>query len=128
MLTTLAGVRALGVSLDIDDFGTGYASLTYLQRFCYDVLKIDRSFVAQMSQRDESNAIVRALVALARSLGMTVVAEGVESQAQLDELRMLQCEQAQGFLFAKPMPSKAIANLLESSGGGFNINLPLAAS
>ena len=81
-----------------------------------------------MSQRDDSNAIVRALVALARSLDMTVVAEGVESQAQLDELWTLQCEQAQGFLFAKPMPSKDIAILLEGSGGDFNFTVPLAAT
>jgi diguanylate cyclase (GGDEF)-like protein len=128
VLAILAGVRALGVSLDVDDFGTGYASLTYLQRFCYDVLKIDRSFVAQLSQHKDSNAIVRALVALARSLNMTVVAEGVESRAQLKELQALKCEQAQGFLFAKPMPSNAIASLLEDSGGEFSFDVPIAAN
>jgi diguanylate cyclase (GGDEF)-like protein/PAS domain S-box-containing protein len=100
-------LRALGVALSIDDFGTGYSSLNYLHNFPLDTLKIDRSFVNQMVGNNENNEIVQTIVTLARSLGMNVVAEGIETETQLASLQALECEGGQGYLFAKPMPTKA---------------------
>ncbi|HEX3183987.1 MAG TPA: diguanylate cyclase [Pyrinomonadaceae bacterium] len=99
----LTQLRSLGVQLSIDDFGTGYSSLSYLQRFPIDTLKIDRSFVTQMMENEENLAIVRTIVALARNLGMDVVAEGVETEDQLMLLKKLECENGQGFLFSTPL-------------------------
>ena len=115
VLETLDDLRDLGIELNIDDFGTGFASLTYLQRFAYDTLKIDRSFVASMLERDDSNAIVKAILALGESLNMKVIAEGVESSAQLEHLRSLHCRQAQGFWFSKPVDAREIRMLLRDS-------------
>jgi diguanylate cyclase (GGDEF)-like protein len=100
---TLAKLRGLGVRLSIDDFGTGYSSLSYLNRFPVDTLKIDRSFIARMSQGDENLEVVKTIVTLARNLGMDVVAEGVETEDQLAQLGHLKCEYAQGYLFSKPL-------------------------
>jgi EAL domain-containing protein (putative c-di-GMP-specific phosphodiesterase class I) len=100
---TLAKLRALGVLLSIDDFGTGYSSLSYLNRFPLDILKIDRSFISTMNQTDENLQIVKTIVTLAGNLGMQVIAEGVETEGQLDQLRLLKCQYAQGFLFSEPM-------------------------
>ena len=100
---TLAKLRALGVLLSIDDFGTGYSSLSYLNRFPLDILKIDRSFISAMNQTDENLQIVKTIVSLAGNLGMQVIAEGVETEEQLSELRSLRCQYAQGFLFSEPM-------------------------
>ncbi|MEN3330582.1 MAG: hypothetical protein V7638_5389 [Acidobacteriota bacterium] len=99
----LTQLRELGVQLSIDDFGTGYSSLSYLQRFPIDTLKIDRSFVTQMTENEENLAIVRTIVALAQNLGMDVVAEGVETEDQLKLLRKLECENGQGYLFSTPL-------------------------
>lgn len=99
----LTQLRQLGVQLSIDDFGTGYSSLSYLQRFPIDTLKIDRSFVTQMMESEENIAIVRTIVALAQNLGMDVVAEGVETEDQLELLRKLECDNGQGFLFSIPL-------------------------
>lgn len=100
---TLAKLRSLGVRLSIDDFGTGYSSLSYLNRFPVDTLKIDRSFVTSMNAADENLQIVKTIVTLAGNLGMQVVAEGVETEEQLEQLRLLKCQYGQGFLFAKPL-------------------------
>ncbi|HEX4775726.1 MAG TPA: EAL domain-containing protein [Acidimicrobiia bacterium] len=106
---TLAAVRALGVHLVIDDFGTGYSSLAYLKRFPVDMLKIDRSFVDGLGSDPESEAIVHAVVELARSLNLTVVAEGVETTDQLAEIRRLGCTMCQGFLIARPVPADQVS-------------------
>jgi len=103
---TLAKLRALGVRLSIDDFGTGYSSLSYLNRFPLDILKIDRSFISTMNQSDENLQIVKTIVTLAGNLGLEVIAEGVETEEQLKQLRLLKCQYAQGFLFSKPMDAE----------------------
>ncbi len=111
--SVLSELKALGVGLDIDDFGTGYSSLSRLQRFRVDTLKIDRVFVSRMDSDAETLEIVRVIVMLAHHLGMKVVAEGVETRAQLDLLKQLGCERAQGYLFSKPVDHDAIVKLLE---------------
>jgi diguanylate cyclase (GGDEF)-like protein/PAS domain S-box-containing protein len=112
----LKQLRAIGVELSIDDFGTGYSSLSYLHRFPISTLKIDRSFVGRMSDNNENTEIVRTILMLARNLGMDVVAEGVETEEQLAQLRSLGCECGQGYLFSKPtsaeLAAKAIAENL----------------
>ena len=102
---TLARLRAIGVLLSIDDFGTGYSSLSYLNRFPLNVLKIDRSFISTMNQTEENLQIVKTIVTLAGNLGMQVIAEGVETEEQLNQLKLLKCQYAQGFLFSEPMPA-----------------------
>ena len=99
-LTTL---RALGVKLHLDDFGTGYSSLSYLQRFSAHTIKIDRSFIRNLTESQESATLVRTIILMADALGMQVVAEGVETEAQLDYLKALGCDYLQGYLFGKPL-------------------------
>jgi diguanylate cyclase (GGDEF)-like protein/PAS domain S-box-containing protein len=103
MRAALEELERVGVRAHIDDFGTGYSSLAFLQHFPGDTLKIDRSFIRAMHQDEGSEAIVRAVIALAHSLDLQVIAEGVESSAQLEKLRALGCESAQGFLMSKPL-------------------------
>ena len=100
---TLAKLRGLGVRLSIDDFGTGYSSLSYLNRFPVDTLKIDRSFVSSMDEADDNLQIVKTIITLAGNLGMQVVAEGVETEAQLNQLKLMKCQYAQGYYFSKPL-------------------------
>ena len=95
--------RNVGIRIAIDDFGTGYSSLAYLQEFPVDVLKIDRTFVAGMSESSEGEALVHALVQLGKALGLETLAEGIETQPQLERLRSEQCDLGQGYLFARPM-------------------------
>ena len=111
-LAKLEALKALGVQLAIDDFGTGYSSLGYLKRFPVDTLKIDRSFVKGIGQNVEDSAIVRAVITVAKSLGLSVTAEGIESADQLEQLRSLGCDHGQGYYFAKPMPSDRVPALL----------------
>ena len=108
-------LKALGVRLDIDDFGTGYSSLSRLQRFPVDTLKVDRSFISRMDSDVETREIVRIILMLAHGLGLKVVAEGVETQAQADMLKEMGCELAQGYLYSRPAPSEAIEQLLRNS-------------
>jgi len=111
-LTMLHNLRRMGVSIALDDFGTGYASLSYLQSFPFDRIKIDKSFVAALGQRPGGTAIVHAVVGLGRSLGMATTAEGIETQAQLDELRAIGCNEAQGNLLSPPRPLNEFAHRL----------------
>jgi EAL domain-containing protein (putative c-di-GMP-specific phosphodiesterase class I) len=107
-VAALERLRALGVHLCVDDFGTGYSSLAYLRRFPVDALKVDQSFVAGLGEDPEDSAIVEAVVSMAHSLHLSVVAEGVETDEQLARLRDLGCELAQGFYFAAPVPPSAL--------------------
>jgi diguanylate cyclase (GGDEF)-like protein len=104
-LKQLQRLKRLGIRLGIDDFGTGYSSFTYLQRFPFDVLKIDRTFTAGLGSSAEDKAIVEAIISMARALGHTVIAEGVESAEQARHLRALSCQFAQGYYFARPAPA-----------------------
>jgi EAL domain-containing protein (putative c-di-GMP-specific phosphodiesterase class I) len=105
-------LRALGVNLALDDFGTGYSSLIYLRRFAFDKIKIDRSFLESMEATGESAILVHSIVHLGRALGLTVTAEGVETQEQHRFLQALGCHQLQGFLFSKPVPPEGIDLLI----------------
>ncbi|MHB0817926.1 putative bifunctional diguanylate cyclase/phosphodiesterase [Stutzerimonas stutzeri] len=105
-------LRALGVKLAIDDFGTGYSSLSYLKRFPVDFVKIDRSFISELEQFGEDAAIVRAIIAMVHSLELKVVAEGVETQAQMDFLKEQRCDEIQGYLISRPVPAGQLAELL----------------
>jgi EAL domain-containing protein (putative c-di-GMP-specific phosphodiesterase class I) len=103
-------LKALGVSIAMDDFGTGYSSLSYLWRFPFDKLKIDRSFMRVLSEDDENIAsILRTIVSLGRTLNLRVTAEGVETEEQARVLKMLKCDQLQGYHFGRPMPEIDVA-------------------
>jgi len=113
-LEAMNTLRNLDIHLVVDDFGTGYSSLSYLKRFPVDTLKVDKSFVDGLGKDSESTAIVRAVISLAKALGMRVTAEGIETQDQLDRLRALGCDQGQGYLFSRPVPAKAAETLLSN--------------
>jgi diguanylate cyclase (GGDEF)-like protein/PAS domain S-box-containing protein len=110
-LNTLYRLRELGIRIAMDDFGTGYSSLSYLQSFPFDKIKIDRSFVKDIVESTGSQNIVRAIVALAQGLGITATAEGVETEEQLERIRVEGCNEMQGFLFGVPMPAQDVERL-----------------
>jgi EAL domain-containing protein (putative c-di-GMP-specific phosphodiesterase class I) len=109
---TLRALKSLGTELVIDDFGTGYSSLSYLSRFSIDALKIDRSFVAKMGHSSHDMAIVQGIVALSKSLTLSVTGEGIERPEELEQLRALGCDRGQGYYFAKPLPGEVVASTL----------------
>jgi EAL domain-containing protein (putative c-di-GMP-specific phosphodiesterase class I) len=111
-LAALEALNRLHVGTTLDDFGTGYSSLGYLTRFPFQTLKIDRSFIADLDHSPASIAIVQTIVELAAKLGMRTVAEGVETPAQLEQLRRTRCDAVQGYLLARPMPADEVAALL----------------
>jgi EAL domain-containing protein (putative c-di-GMP-specific phosphodiesterase class I) len=113
-LTTLHELRALGVCIAMDDFGTGYSSLSYLRKFPFDRIKIDRSFINEIDKDHDCDAIVRAVTTLGHELGMATTAEGVETHDQLTALALAGCTDVQGYLFSRPVPEAAIAELLRS--------------
>jgi EAL domain-containing protein (putative c-di-GMP-specific phosphodiesterase class I) len=108
----LAAVRDLGIGIAIDDFGTGYSSLAYLARLPVETLKIDRSFIITMTKDPTTMTLVQTIIQLARSLRLKVVAEGVETEDQANILRLLRCDQMQGYLFSKPLPAAELVTLL----------------
>ena len=114
-LKTLTALRAMGVKIAIDDFGTGYSSLSYLRRLPLDKLKLDQSFTRDAQQNETDVAITRAIIAMAQSLKLTVVAEGVETQAQIDLLLSLGCTVVQGFLLGRPLPARETSELLREN-------------
>jgi diguanylate cyclase (GGDEF)-like protein len=115
-LAALNAINRLKVRTTLDDFGTGYSSLSYLTKFPFQTLKIDRSFIADFEQSPASVAIVQTVIELAAKLGMRTVAEGVETQAQLDQLRRIRCDAVQGFLLAHPMPANMVSTMLAGAG------------
>lgn len=112
VLATVIRLKHLGVKLSIDDFGTGYSSLAYLKRFKVDKLKIDQSFIRDLANDPDDAAIVRAVIQMARSLGLRTIAEGVEDQQTLDHLRLYHCDEAQGYHYARPMPASDFLDYL----------------
>jgi EAL domain-containing protein (putative c-di-GMP-specific phosphodiesterase class I) len=113
-MSWLSDFKALGISLSVDDFGTGYSSLSYLKRFPVDAMKIDRSFVSELPDDIEDVTLVRTIVAMAQSLNLSLIAEGVETREQADFLVDAGCENLQGFYFAKPMSAKALTGWLST--------------
>jgi diguanylate cyclase (GGDEF)-like protein len=113
-LDTLHRLRALGVRISMDDFGTGYSSLSYLRSFPFDKIKIDRSFITGLTPSLDSVAIIRAVIGLGQSLGMTTTAEGIETEDQLAAVRAQGCSEVQGFLFSPPLPASGVGDLLRA--------------
>ena len=120
VIGTLGQLRALGIQLSIDDFGTGYSSLSYLKRFPVMSLKIDKSFVSELDDDDDhdASAIVRAIISIAHSLEIKVIAEGVETEHQMSFLLANGCDSMQGFLFSKPLTGSEFIALLERESAG----------
>jgi EAL domain-containing protein (putative c-di-GMP-specific phosphodiesterase class I) len=113
-LAALEALHAMGVRLSIDDFGTGHSSLAYLKKLPMDELKIDRSFVMDIDENEDDDAIVRSTIDLAHNMGLSVVAEGVQSEAALQRLVALGCDEAQGYLFSRPLPAEELAHWMRS--------------
>jgi EAL domain-containing protein (putative c-di-GMP-specific phosphodiesterase class I) len=108
----LRSLKEMGILLSMDDFGTGYSSLSYLKNFPIDKIKIDRSFIKDVTENTDNMKIVKAIISLAHSLSLKVIAEGVENGEQLDILKKLGCHEVQGFYLAEPMPLESITGML----------------
>ena len=121
LISVLHSLRNLGIRIALDDFGTGYSSLSYLQSFPFDKIKIDRTFIQQLLTRSGSTAIVRAIIDLARALGMETTAEGVENPEQLAELRLHGCSSVQGYLFSRPVNAAAVLDALAAANPERNV-------
>jgi EAL domain-containing protein (putative c-di-GMP-specific phosphodiesterase class I) len=117
VLATLHALRALGVRISMDDFGTGYSSLSYLRSFPFDKIKIDQSFVRDLGSNRDAQAIVRSIISLGMGLGVTITAEGVETEAELSCLRAEGCHEGQGYLFSRARPNTEIVALLKAQRG-----------
>jgi EAL domain-containing protein (putative c-di-GMP-specific phosphodiesterase class I) len=113
-IKVLDAIQSRGIRLAIDDFGTGYSSMSLMKQFPIDTIKIDRSFVRDLSTDSEDQAIAQAIISMGKALGMTVIAEGVETLEQETFLRNHACDEMQGFLFSKPLPAKQMADLLRA--------------
>ena len=120
-ISMLKQIKETGVQISIDDFGTGYSSLSYLHRFPIDLLKVDRSFVSAMEDGSDNGEIVRTVIALAKALNLKVVAEGIESVHQFHQLKILNCEYGQGYLFSRPLPVSEIEKMLADKNRWANI-------
>ena len=116
VLATLHALRALGVRISMDDFGTGYSSLSYLRSFPFDKIKIDQSFVRDLAANRDAQAIVRSIISLGKGLGVTITAEGVETEAEVECLRKEGCHEGQGFLFSRALPNADVMRLLQAQG------------
>ena len=111
----LDAIQSRGIRLAIDDFGTGYSSMSLMKQFPIDTIKIDRSFVRDLPQDSEDQAIAQAIIGMGKALGMTVVAEGVETVEQQAFLRSNRCDEMQGYLFSRPVPPRELAKLLRTT-------------
>ena len=107
-------MKEIGLKLSIDDFGTGYSSLNYLRKLPIDELKIDRSFIMEVSERADSRAIVSSIVVLAQNLNLSTVAEGVEKKEDLKFLQTIGCDQYQGYFYSRPVPANELFNMLSN--------------
>jgi diguanylate cyclase (GGDEF)-like protein/PAS domain S-box-containing protein len=112
-ISTLSGFKEMGIKISVDDFGTGYSSLSYLKRLPLDTIKIDRAFIRDIPNNEDDMTITSAIIALAKNLGLTVVAEGVESELHIEFLKQLACEKAQGFLISRPLPAEQMSEILQ---------------
>ena len=117
VLSTLEELKKVGVMLAIDDFGTGFSSLSYLRRFPIDCLKIDQSFIRDIQNMPVNEAIVRAIIALAQSLSLEIIAEGIETEAELAVLKACHCTEAQGYHYLRPLPADDFVTWLFAYGG-----------
>jgi EAL domain-containing protein (putative c-di-GMP-specific phosphodiesterase class I) len=114
VLASLHALRERGVRVSMDDFGTGYSSLSYLRSFPFDKIKIDQSFVRGLDSKRDAQAIIRAIASLGKGLGVTITAEGVETEAEMSRLRAEGCHEGQGFLFSRARPNAEIVELLKA--------------
>jgi EAL domain-containing protein (putative c-di-GMP-specific phosphodiesterase class I) len=112
----LSNLRGLGVRVAADDFGTGYSSLSYIRKFPLDALKIDQSFIRQITTIPDETTVVRAIISMGQNLDLRVIAEGVETQDQFEFLKAHGCNEAQGYYFSRPVPAEQFAKLLRVNG------------
>ena len=114
-IALLERLKALGIKLSMDDFGTGYSSLSYWHRFPIDTLKVDQSFVRRMDDSQQNTEIVKTIIMLGHNLNMDIVAEGIETEGNVQTLKNLNCEYGQGYFFSKPLPVTAMEDLLNKT-------------